>query len=333
MSRRWCSSCSARGTPLATVDADRGPSRRFGGRRPDRNAPPPVECAEDMLRLSRAARAMAVKAALVSIGRRSSRTSGPLGRRLECLRGSRHRPRPVERNHEQARMFGHVNHSSAGQGAKHSPTGLCPANGARNARRRDHGAASARSLRRGHDPRVEPREVQRRPLPQPLPAARSSPTAQTSTPRDPARARRGCGDGCGLGPRSTWHRSRPAGVGFLPLPSRAPPGPKLGLLGRASAAPASSAIHLRACTPHMRTALPSRAAAARESSDWRTHPSQLLLPPRREEAGLLALHPNSLCVRTANACRAGHAFGTPPPPVSPPTRKREDAGASPGSPS
>ena len=295
MSRRWCSSCSARGTPLATVDADRGPSRRFGGRRPDRNAPPPVECAEDMLRLSRAARAMAVKTALGSIGRRSSRTSGPLGRRLECLRGSRHRPRPVERNHEQARMFGHVNHSSAGQGAKHSPTGLCPANGARNARRRDHGAASARSLRRGHDPRVEPREVQRRPLPQPLPAARSSPTAQTSTPRDPARARRGCGDGCGLGPRSTWHRSRPAGVGFLPLPSRA--------------------------------------AAARESSDWRTHPSQLLLPPRREEAGLLALHPNSLCVRTANACRAGHAFGTPPPPVSPPTRKREDAGASPGSPS
>ena len=189
-------------------------------------------------------------------------------------------------------------------------------------------------MHRCHEARTEHRELVRRPLPQLLPAARSSPTAQTSTARDQARARRCCGDRCGLGSRSTWQRSRPAGVGFLPLPARTPPGPKRDLSGRASAAPASSAIHVRACTPHMRTALPSRAAAARESSDWRTHPNQvLLLPPRRAEAELSALHPSSLFVRTANECRTAHAFVTPPSPVSPPTRKREDAEASPGSPS
>jgi hypothetical protein len=41
-----------------------------------------------------------VKSALVSIGRRNSRTSGPHGRPFVCLRGGRDRPRPVERHHE-----------------------------------------------------------------------------------------------------------------------------------------------------------------------------------------------------------------------------------------
>jgi hypothetical protein len=47
---------------------------------------------------------MTVQPALVSIGRRNSPESGPQGPRLECLHGSRHRPWPVEWNHEQARM-------------------------------------------------------------------------------------------------------------------------------------------------------------------------------------------------------------------------------------
>jgi hypothetical protein len=97
-------------TQLATVHADRGANRRFGGRPPDRgNPPPPVTYPGDVLRLARAARAIAVKAVLVSIGQRNSCPPRPNGRGLVCLRGGRHPPRPVERNHEQARMIERVN--------------------------------------------------------------------------------------------------------------------------------------------------------------------------------------------------------------------------------
>ena len=97
----------------ATVQADRGANRRFGGRPPDRGSPPPpVICPRDVLCLLRAARAIAVKSAVVSIGRRNSRTPGTRGRWLVCLRGGRHRPRPVERHHEQARMVEHVDRSA-----------------------------------------------------------------------------------------------------------------------------------------------------------------------------------------------------------------------------
>ena len=107
--RAWL---GASGTPLATAQADRCPSRRFGGRPPDRwNAPPPVTCADDVVRLSCAARAIALKSAFMSIGRRNSRPSGLHGPRLDCRRG-RHRPPPVERNHEQARMVEQINRSA-----------------------------------------------------------------------------------------------------------------------------------------------------------------------------------------------------------------------------
>jgi hypothetical protein len=107
----------ASSTPLATVQADRGANRRFGGRPPDRgSAPPPISCPGDVLCLLRAARAITAKPALVSTGRRNSPTSGPHGRRLMCLRGGRHRPRPVERHQEQARMVERVNRpTSQGQ--------------------------------------------------------------------------------------------------------------------------------------------------------------------------------------------------------------------------
>src|SRR5579884_4029107 len=106
-------------------------------------------------------------------------------------------------------------------------------------------------------------------------------------------------------------RSRSAGVEFLPLLAPARLGSRRAPLERGSAAPAPSATHVPACTPRMRTALPSRAAAARESSDWKRHPSQVLLPPpRREEAEPSPLHPSLLCRRGANACRTGHAFVT-----------------------
>src|SRR2546430_17699365 len=82
----------------------------------------------------------------------------------------------------------------------------------------------------------------------------------------------------------------------------------------------------------MPSALPCRAVFVLGSNGWRRLPSRvLLLPPRREEAERLALHPRCLGVRTANACRTGRAFVTLPPLASPPARKREDAGASPGS--
>jgi hypothetical protein len=47
-----------------------------------------------------------------SIGRRNSRPPGTRGRWLVCLRGGRHRPRSVERHHEQARMVEHVDRSA-----------------------------------------------------------------------------------------------------------------------------------------------------------------------------------------------------------------------------
>ncbi len=91
----------------------RGANRRFGGRPPDReSAPPRLIRSVRVLCLLRAARAIAVKSALVSIGRRNSRTPGTRGRWFVCLRGGRRRPRPVERHHEQARMVEHVNRSA-----------------------------------------------------------------------------------------------------------------------------------------------------------------------------------------------------------------------------
>jgi hypothetical protein len=50
-----------------------------------------------------------------SIGWCNSPASGPHRRTFVCLRGDRHRSRPVERHHEQARMVEHVN-GSAGEG-------------------------------------------------------------------------------------------------------------------------------------------------------------------------------------------------------------------------
>jgi hypothetical protein len=95
---------------LAAVQADRGPNRRFGGRPPDRgSAPPPLGCLGDVRCLVRAACAIAVKSAHVSIGRRNSCTSGADGRQLVCLRGGRDRSRPVERHHEQTTMVERVN--------------------------------------------------------------------------------------------------------------------------------------------------------------------------------------------------------------------------------
>jgi hypothetical protein len=100
-------------TPLATVQAGRGANRRFSGRPPDRgDASAPVSCPGHVLCLFGAARAIAVKSALVPIGRRNSPTSGPDGRRFVCLRGRRHRPRPVDRYQEQTRMAEHANRST-----------------------------------------------------------------------------------------------------------------------------------------------------------------------------------------------------------------------------
>jgi hypothetical protein len=72
---------------------------------------------------------MAVKSALVSIGRRNSRPSGPHGRWFVSPRGGGHRPRPVEQHQEQARMVEHVNRS-ARDGVEHSPDGAYSASGA-----------------------------------------------------------------------------------------------------------------------------------------------------------------------------------------------------------
>src|SRR5438046_5048427 len=77
--------------------------------------------------------------------------------------------------------------------------------------------------------------------------------------------------------------SRPAGVAFLLRPTPARRRLKRALLGRGSAAPASSAIRVPACTWHMPSALPCRAVSAPGSNGWRRLPSRvLLLPPRRE---------------------------------------------------
>src|SRR5437764_12160145 len=133
-----------------------------------------------------------------------------------------------------------------------------------------------------------------------------------------------------MGPSSVTSGQRPAqpaGVAFLLRPTTARRRLKRALLGRGSAAPASSAIRVPACTWHMPSALPCRAVSALGSNGWRRLPSRvLLLPPRREEAERLALHRSSLwarTVRTANACRMGRAFVTLPPRVPPPARKRD----------
>ena len=127
--------------------------------------------------------------------------------------------------------------------------------------------------------------------------------------------------------RDCAHPSQLAGVEFPPDPARAPLRPTRALVAQVSGAPASSAIHVPVYTPHMRTALPSRAGAGRESTGRRIHASQALrLPPRRGEAKPYPLHPRCLCVDTHNACRTGHVSLTLPPLISPPTRKREDAG-------
>jgi hypothetical protein len=136
-----------------------------------------------------------------------------------------------------------------------------------------------------------------------------------------------------MGPSVTsdQRRSRPAGVAHPLL--HAPPRRGLDrVLVRRSAAPVWSAIRVPACTWHMPSGRPSRAVSALGSNGWRRLPSRVLqLPPRHEEAERLTLRSRCLCVRMANAYRTGRAFVTLPPLVSPPARKREDAGASPGS--
>jgi hypothetical protein len=108
--------------PLATVQADRGADRRFRGRPPDRGSPlPPVSCPRRVLCLLRAARAIAVMSALVSIGRRNSRPCGPDGRRFVCPRGGGHRPRPVERHDEQAGTIEHLNRTPRDRQSTHRP--------------------------------------------------------------------------------------------------------------------------------------------------------------------------------------------------------------------
>ena len=111
---------------------------------------------------------------------------------------------------------------------------------------------------------------------------------------------------------------RPGGAG-LP-PPRAPARPEVRqnrvLSVRGAAQPASaphvSATRDPACTPRRRTALPSRADPARQSAGRRRHPNQVLPPALQREETPLARHPNSLCGRTASACRTGHAFVTLP---------------------
>jgi len=56
---------------------------------------------------------------LVSTGWRNSPARGPQRRRLVCLRGGRHRSRPVERHHEQAGMVEHVNRSAGDAQSTH----------------------------------------------------------------------------------------------------------------------------------------------------------------------------------------------------------------------
>src|SRR5439155_19101474 len=125
--------------------------------------------------------------------------------------------------------------------------------------------------------------------------------------------------------------SRSLGGGCLPLLALARLRPDRALRGRGGAVPAASAIGVPACTPCRRTVLPSRAVSARESSGRRRPASQvLLLPPRHRGAEPLIVHASCPCVRTANAGRTGHAFVTLPLLLTS-ARKREDAGASPGS--
>jgi hypothetical protein len=103
----------ARNTPLATAQADRGTTRRFGGRPPDRgNASPPLGRARDVLGLARAAQAIAAAPAVASVGRCNSPASGPHRRRRDCLRGGGHGLRPDDRNHEQPGMVERVDRSA-----------------------------------------------------------------------------------------------------------------------------------------------------------------------------------------------------------------------------
>src|SRR6266498_1333333 len=147
-------------------------------------------------------------------------------------------------------------------------------------------------------------------------------------------------------------------AGHRPLPAPSPSWGERTLGVRASALPILSwrcyATHGPACRPHRPTALRSRADAAAESNGQRTDPSRVLpQPPQRAEAAPVAIVPKCLCVQTASARRTRHVSARGPcllscnchvrrtrslattlpdvRHVSPPTRKREGAGASPGS--
>ncbi len=126
--------------------------------------------------------------------------------------------------------------------------------------------------------------------------------------------------------------SRPLCVGCLPDPALARLQPNRALRARGGAVSTASAIRVPAYKPHTPTGLPSRAVSARESSGPRRPASRvLLLPPRRLGAEPLLVR-ESCRSRTASVCRTGHAFVTLPLLLTS-ARKREDAGASPGSPS
>jgi hypothetical protein len=102
----------AHGTPLATVQADCGATRRFSGRPSDRRDTPAPVGAQSVLCLSCAGHAITVKPGLVSLGGRSSPACGPHCRRRGGFGGSRHGRRPVEGNHEQTGLAERVNGSA-----------------------------------------------------------------------------------------------------------------------------------------------------------------------------------------------------------------------------
>src|SRR5438552_2445623 len=123
---------------------------------------------------------------------------------------------------------------------------------------------------------------------------------------------------------------RSGGAVLPPLPALARLRPKRALSGRGSAAPALSATRVPACTWHMPSALPCRAVSAPGSNGWRRLPSRaLLLPPRRE---VVSTAPLALSLRAGGQRWSNEpCFRDALPLASPPARKREDAGASPGS--
>lgn len=107
-------------TPLAAGQAGRGPARRLAGRPSDRrNASAPVTCAQDVLRLVRAARAVSAQPAPVSNGRRNSSMSGPHCRWLDCHSRSGRGLWPAERDREQAWVFVRANRSAYRSGETH----------------------------------------------------------------------------------------------------------------------------------------------------------------------------------------------------------------------